>query len=176
MPLTKLKIIMKAFIVSQFNYCPLVWMFHSRERNNQIYRIHERALRIAYRDKTSSFQDLLNKDGSVSIHHRNVQALATEIYKFLNDLSPKIMGEIFKLKDIHYGLRTQVSFKDNNINTVHYGEQSISHLAPRIWKLVPNDIKLSTTLKSFKSKIQYWIPHSCPCRLCKKYVQNLGFI
>ena len=99
-----------------------------------------------------------------------------ELYKFLNDLSPKIMGEIFKLKDIHYGLRTQVSFKDNNINTVNYGEQSISHLAPRIWKLVPNDIKLSTTLKSFKSKIKYWIPHSCPCRLCKKYVQNLGFI
>ena len=48
----KLKIIMKSFILSQFNYCPLVWMFHSRECNNRINRIHERALRIAYRDRT----------------------------------------------------------------------------------------------------------------------------
>ena len=176
MPSSKLKIIMKAFILSQFNYCPLVWMFHSRECNNSINRIHERALRLAYRDKTSSFQNLLNKDGSVLIHHKNLQALAIEIYKFLNDLSPKIMGEIFKRKDIVYGLRSQLVLKETNINTVHYGEQSISHLAPRIWKLVPNDIRVSPTLKSFKSKIKYWTPINCPCRLCKRYVQNVGFI
>ena len=62
----KLKIIMKAFILSQFNYCPLVWMFHSREINNRLNRIHERALRLAYKDHHSSFQNLLRKDGSVN--------------------------------------------------------------------------------------------------------------
>ena len=65
--------IMKAFVESQFGYCPLIWMFHSRELNNKINRIHERALRITYKDKSPTFQELLKKDNSVSIHHRNVQ-------------------------------------------------------------------------------------------------------
>ena len=61
---------MKAFVESQFGYCPL-WMFHSRELNNEINRIHERALRITCKDQSSIFQELLVKGNSVSIHHRN---------------------------------------------------------------------------------------------------------
>ena len=70
---------MRAFGLCQFNYCPLVWMFHSRECNNRLNHVHERALRIAYRDEISSFQELLAKDGSVTIHHKNLQLLATEV-------------------------------------------------------------------------------------------------
>ena len=69
----KKRMIMKAFIESQFGYCPLVWMFHSRSLNNKINRIHERALRITYNDKSSSFQNLLEKDNSGTIHHRNIK-------------------------------------------------------------------------------------------------------
>ena len=83
----KLKIIMKTFILSQFNYCPLVWMFHSRKLNHKINRLHERALRLVYKDKMLSFQELLEKDDSVTIHHRNLQRLATEMYKIKNNLS-----------------------------------------------------------------------------------------
>ena len=167
---------MKAFILSQFNYCPLVWMFHSRECNNRINRVHERALRIAYKDRTSSFQELLNKDGSVTIHHKNLQVLATEIYKFINGFSPKIMGNIFQFTEHNYTLRSEVSFRSNNIHTVHYGQQSISYLAPRIWKLVPESIRTSSTLQCFKFRIKKWVPQNCPCRLCKRYVANIGFI
>ena len=46
----KLRIIMKAFIESQFQYCPLLWMFHSRTLNNRINKLHERALRLVYKD------------------------------------------------------------------------------------------------------------------------------
>ena len=69
--------IMKTFITSHFSYCPLVWMFHSREINNKINRIHERSLRLVYSDKTSTFKELLDKDKSVSVHHKNIQVLAT---------------------------------------------------------------------------------------------------
>ena len=79
---------MKAFIESQFGYCPLVWMFHSRNRNNKINRIHERSLRITYNDKSSSFQNLLEKDNSVTLHYRNIEILATEKYTSLQELSP----------------------------------------------------------------------------------------
>ena len=81
------KMIMNAFIRSQFSYCPLIWMCHSRPILSIINNIHKRALRIVYKDSISSFAVLLEKSGSVSIHHRNLQALAIDIYKVLNNLS-----------------------------------------------------------------------------------------
>ena len=87
--------IFKAFIESQFNYCPLIWMQHSRKLNNKINRIHERALRYVYFDYSSSFKELLERDNSFTIHHKNVQSLAIEIYKFVNGLSPDIMSKVF---------------------------------------------------------------------------------
>ena len=71
---------MKVFIESQFGYCPLVWMFCSRTMNVGINRIHVRALRIVYNDYVSSFDELLTKDKSFTIHHRNIQTLPIEIY------------------------------------------------------------------------------------------------
>ena len=86
--------IIKAFVESQFGHCPLIWTFHSRGLNNKINCIHEKALRITYKDKSSTFQELLEKDNSVSIHHRNVQKLAIEIYKVLHGFSPPILNDI----------------------------------------------------------------------------------
>ena len=81
-------IVLKAFMESQFGYCPLVWMFHSRSLNNKINEIHEGTLRITYNDKSSSFQKLLEKDNSVTIHHRNIKILAAETYKILKGALP----------------------------------------------------------------------------------------
>ena len=77
MNIQKRRIIMKSFVTSQFGYCSLIWMFHNRRLNNKIDSIHDRALRITYQNHISTFQELLNKDNSVSIDHRNLQALAT---------------------------------------------------------------------------------------------------
>ena len=76
--------IMKAFICSQFGYCPLVWMFHSRKINNRVNSLHERAVRVVYRDYKATFSELLSKDKSVTIHQRNLQLLATEIFRTKN--------------------------------------------------------------------------------------------
>ena len=95
MSVEKRRIIVKAFIESQFGYCFLVWVFHSRGINNKINRIHERALRITYNDKSSSFQDLFDKDNSVTIQHTNVRNLAIETFKVLHGLSPPLLNEVF---------------------------------------------------------------------------------
>ena len=79
MEIAKKRILMKAFFTSQFSYCPLVWMCHSRTNNNKINRLHERCFQIVYNDKQSSFNELFEKAGSVSIHTWNMQILATEI-------------------------------------------------------------------------------------------------
>ena len=85
---------MKSFVTCPFGYCPLIWMFHSRRLTNKINSIHERSLRITYQDPISTFQELLNKDNSISIHHRNLQALATEMFKIHRGLSPDILRNI----------------------------------------------------------------------------------
>ena len=99
MNISKRRILMNAFFKSQFSYCPLVWMCHSRANNGKINRLHERCLRIIYSDKQSSFETLLEKDGSVSVHNRNLQILATEMYKIKNDLSPLNATELFKQRN-----------------------------------------------------------------------------
>ena len=84
MSLGQRRLIMKSFISSQFGYCPMIWMNHSRALNNKINRIHERALRLVYRDKKSTFEELLNKDNSVKFHIKNLQVIVTEMFKVKN--------------------------------------------------------------------------------------------
>ena len=93
---SKRRFFMNAFFRSQFSYCPLVWMCHSRTLNNKINRFQKRYLRIAYNDKLSSFQNLLDQDKSVSLHtRRNVQTLAIKMYKVSKGIAPNIFADIF---------------------------------------------------------------------------------
>ena len=176
MNVEKRRIIMKAFIESQFGYCPLVWMFHSRGSNNKINRIHERALRITYNNKSSSFQDLLDKDNSITIHHRNIRTLAIETFKVLRGLSPPLLNEVFVERNCNYNLRENNFLKRRRVNSVRYGTESVSFLALKICDTLPKGIMNSETLNEFKAKIKNWVPHECPCRLCNTHVWQVGFI
>ena len=70
-------------------------MFHSRGINNKIDRIHGKLLRMTYNDKSWSYGELLTKDRPVTIHHRNIRALAIEIYKVMQGISPPLLNGVF---------------------------------------------------------------------------------
>ena len=94
---------MKAFIACEFGYCPLVWMLHSRKLNSRVNKLHERALRIVYQDYVSS----------TTIHNRNIQLLATELFKVKNGLPPPFMNEIFvENAQRYYGLRKKLNLRE----------------------------------------------------------------
>ena len=151
-------------------------MFHSRTLNNKINRLHEKALRIVYEDYKSKFDELLEKDSSFSIHHRNIHTLAIEMFKFLNGPSPEIMNNVFQVKlPAPYCLRDKSELYSRNPKTVAYGTDSVSFMAPKIWSIVRQESKNSQSLYSFKKSIRKWKPN-CPCRLCKTYLQRVGFI
>ena len=95
MSLEKRGILIKLFFESQFEYCSLIWMCHRRTLNNRINSLHYRALRLIYNDESLSFFELLNKDGSVKIPHRNIQKLGIEMYKTKNSFLPVTMKQIF---------------------------------------------------------------------------------
>ena len=149
----KRRILINAFVESQFNYCRLVWMFHSRKLNNKI-KLQERSLRIIYRDGTSSFEDLLRKDGSVTVHDRNIQTLAVEMFKVKNNLSPKIIQDLFKLRNDLPNIRSSNEFCLPTSHTVKYGTESLRYLGPKIWNILLNSLKKSSSLYSFKVEIK----------------------
>ena len=176
MDLNKRRNPMKAFIAPQFSYCPLIWMFHSRSLNNKINRIHERALRLVYQNNLS-FSELLDLDNPVTVYQKNLQVIMTEIYKVKNGIAPDIMNNIFELQNPSYNLRSSCNrFRRENVKTVRYGIQSVRYLGPKIWELVPNNIKYSNSLCKFKILIKSWKPEACPYRLCKTYIAQVGFM
>ena len=170
------KLLLNAFITSQFSYAPVVWMFHNRKLNNHINRIHERALRIAYQDHSSTFNELLVKDSSFKIHDRNLQKLLIEIFKVKMKLVPEIMNEVFDFIACRYPLRNELRFKLRNIRTVRYGIETAAFVGSRIWSNMPSELKESTSLNEFKKKMKTWKPENCPCKLCKIYIQRIGYL
>ena len=179
----KRKLLMNAFFNSQFSYSPLVWMFHNRQINTKINNLHFRALRIIYLDETSSFDELLRKDGTVTVHHRNLQFLVTEMYRVFKGLAPLIIQDVFKrhgnafVENVSSNTRSKPNFYNPcNPRTVNHGLETLRTLGPKLWDMIPVNIRNSISLSVFKTKIKTWVPHRCPCRLCKVYVPELGFL
>jgi len=146
-------------------------MCHSRILNNKINKLHERALRVVYKNKELTFEQLLAKDNSFTIHERNLQKLALEMYKVKNDLCPSPVQQIFE--------KSLLNSKDwviPKVRLVNPGIETIRYRGPKTWGLVPTEIKNSKSLSEFKSKIKQWKPEGCTCRLCKVYIHDLGFL
>ena len=113
--------------MAQFSFCPLIWMFHSRTMEHKINRIHERTLRLIYPNQNQlMFKELLEKRKTISIHQRNLQTLATEIYKAKNKTSPEIVNSLSKFTNKSYTLTNTSVFKRKINFTVHYGSESFS--------------------------------------------------
>ena len=106
---------MKTVVESQFEYCPLIWMFRSRKVNTKINHLQERSLRIFYNDHITSFEDLLKKDKSCKIHHKNIQSLAIELFKVKEGIANPILCGIFPLRPIDYNIRPQIDFSVSSV-------------------------------------------------------------
>ena len=82
-----------------------------------------------------------------------------------------MMKEIFP--DRNYSglhLRSQEDFEVPHVNSVNNSQETLRFLGPKVWEMIPNSIKNSTTFSIFKNKIKTWIPEKYPCRLCKDYI------
>ena len=133
MDLSNRRMLLNAFFISQYSYCPLVWLFHSRGKNNKINRIHERCLQIIYNDKKSTFYELLEKDGFVSIHKRNLRFLACEMFKLKRDMAPELIKELILPNRQHrYELRNNLDFAAPIVKSVRKGLESLNYLGPKI--------------------------------------------
>ena len=142
-------------------------MYCQRQSNTLINKIHERALSIACNDYMSSFETLLKKDGSLSIHERNIQSLAFEIFKTNNDLNPTFMKEIFHPVNHNYNTRMHNLYLPNP-RTVSYCLETFGYRANQTWNSIPNEIKSVENIDTFKILLSKTNTNLCTCNLCKE--------
>ena len=106
MDIKKWRMHMKTFVLSQFSYCPQIWMFHCIKMKHMINSIHKRVLKLVYQDSYDlTFQELQAKDKSGNVHQKNLQLLATDIFKSKTGVSPELMNDIFHFVGRPYNLR-----------------------------------------------------------------------
>ena len=85
------------------------------------------------------------------------------------------MKKVFPIKESP-NYSSSNMFITRNVHTVKYGTETLSHLSPKIWAIIPLEIKSEKTLKGFSRKIKQWQPLECPCKLCKIYIDGVGYI
>ena len=163
-------------VKSQFNYCPLVWMFCSRRSNNMINKVHERALRALLGDDLSDFESLLHNNKAECSHYKNIQSLMIEMFKIKNESAPPIMDSVFERRNESYNFCNFQEFLTERKRTVYDGLETLSYQSPQLWSLLPENIEEVESVEIFKRKVKSWICDDCPCRLCKPYLQNIGFL
>ena len=127
-----------------------------------------------YEDYTASFDDLLKKDGTVRIHHRNIQRVAVVMFKVKNNLCPELMKCLFQQKPNPRA--GQQTFYIPNVSSVYMGKLSLSYFGPVVWeKMLPEKYKSIENLHRFEEEIKSWVP-DCNCRLCEEWVEGVGKI
>ena len=109
----------------------------------------------------------------VSIHYQNIRQFAN-MFKVSKGLCPEIVKGLFEFRnEKSYNLRQTSQF---HILTLRTGTKSIKFLGPKIWELIPDEMKELESLWEFKRVIKLWKLTSCPCRLCKQYFYRIGFL
>ena len=141
MNIQKREVLINIFFNAQFNYCSLIWMLHSRQNNNKIRHSHQRYLRLIHNDEMSSYEELLEKDGSVSINHKNILSVVIEMFQIKHEQSPEIVKDICAQTTQHYIFRQTRDFRIRSVKSVYHGSESISYFGPKIWEIVPAKIK-----------------------------------
>ena len=151
-------------------------MFCTKHSIGRINIIHERCLRLIQQNYTSDFEELLENSNEKPVHQKCIKLLMIEVYKYLNDLSPDIMSDIFKLRENTYNMRNSQIFESQNTRTKKFGLDRIANRASQLWKNVPEEIRNSTLLPMFKKKIKKVPLISCSRNCCRKYIHHVGFI
>ena len=134
----------------------LVWMFHWTIES----AIYTRKPPIVYQDS------LLEKINSFTIHKRNIQTLAIELYKVAwYGISHKIMRLVYPTKEnVHYPWAN--IFKNSIVKTVHWRTKTLSHIVQKILTIIPKPTE-KLPFKEFEMAIRWWNPEGCPCRTCR---------
>ena len=162
----EMEILINRFTYSNFNYCPLVLHFSSSKSTAKIEKIHKRCLRIILNDHTSDYQTLLEKSKNTSMELKRLRNLATESFKFFNNLNRSFIKNIFTLKENARVPPYNIVVKSHNSATL--GDNSLMILGPKIWNALP-EVASVASYKKFKEYIDLWFGPKCRLRYANPF-------
>ena len=150
LPLHVLKVVANSFILSHFNYCPLVWYFSTGKQIQKIEKIHERVVRFIHDDYHSNYVSLLLSTNSSTMEVRRMRAPCVEIYKTLNNLNTNYMKDIFVKPDGRHSSRRPLNISVPRVHQATFGLKSIRYEGTKLWNALPESIKSAENLERFK--------------------------
>ena len=161
------KLLVNSYILSPFNYGPLVWMFCGKGGSSLIEKCHHRALCALKNKAISNYDDLLTDCNAVSIHTRNLKLLLTEVFKSTQGLGPRIMHGIFTALQSRYKLRSghTLSLPLYKKYNSAFGINTFDFRAVSTWNKLPSSIKSLENLDSFTNALKNVSP-ICTCKSC----------
>ena len=158
------RILINSYIISNFSYCRLVWMFSTAKSLINIESLQKRALRFLYNDYSISYEGLLEKAGKVKMNAYRLRNLCVEIYKTINKLNPESMNNS-KVKEKKRVVREQYKLRleTPEWNQVTFGAKSLKVYESKVWNSLPTHSKTSENLIEFKNLMKNWNGNSCSC-------------
>ena len=142
-------------------------MFSGKSSNNEINRLHKRALRVLMDDYGSTFEELPQKKGEQTIHTKNLQTLLLEVYKCLTSKNPSFQWDLFERRPTKYNLRIKDLVQLPSTKTIRYGLNSLKFRESTLWNTLPDTIKSAKNDKQFKNKIKNWTGSTRCCMVCR---------
>ena len=118
-------------------------------------------LELYWMSTQSDFNIRLGNNNDICNHHKNIQALLTEVFKMKTELAPPILKSILNKRFNIYNLRNFQEFATERKTTVWYGLQTLSYHYPLLWSLLPESPKEMNSLSQFKRNIKHWICPDC---------------
>ena len=165
----------KTNVLSQFNYCPLVWHFCGNGSIHKMEKIQERALRFVFNDYMSEYKNLLHKNVESTLYLKRVRVMAQEVYKAINNQSPKYIKELLSERNSRYSNRRPLDLYIPRVNQQKFGYRSYTFEAPSVWNSLPLEIRKAENFHHFKKLINSWSGPSCRCNFCIDSEDDLSF-
>ena len=162
--------IYNSFIMYNFNYCPLIWMFTSKTSLSKLENIQKRALWFVLDDYQSGYTDLLQNINVPGIKIMLLRYLAIEVFKSIDEINPAYIKAMFIRKECPYALRDSSILRRPNVNLTQYGLKSFRRsYGAKIWNHLPVSYKARISLNEFKTLIKSWDGPKCKCCVCALY-------
>ena len=149
-------LIYKSFISSNFNYCPVTWMFCGRKNVTKLEKLQERALPFVFKDNNSSYADLLKRGNFLSLSAYRIGNLAMEVFKCFHGMNPMYLNNLFCKQEIKYDLRDTTLLEQPKFSTKTYGYRSFKYYGSKLWNALPFEIKNTENHDEFKFILTTW--------------------
>ena len=145
--------IFKSYIVSNFEYCKLIWHFCGKTDSKKVEKLQERGLRIVFNDFDATYESLLTRANFKSLEENRLRTMLVEVYKAYYDMSPDYINKLFTIKSTTYDLVRKQQLVLKRTRTKAYGQQTLTYQGSRLWNKLPNSLKAVNNINDFKTQL-----------------------